>query len=124
MQAFITCLVASHCPYSDDDMETVKQIIREVHSHTLTVVLSDLSLAAGGLYPEELLHELQTCGLNIKDSEDVELYKDCDYHDGLMIEYLRILMQISRLNSSQTDILKNLSVLSVSSIYKNPKKNS
>lgn len=51
-------LFASHCPYSDDDTETVKQIIREVHSHTLTVVLSALSLAAGGLDPDELLHEL------------------------------------------------------------------
>lgn len=51
-------LFASHCPYSDDDTETVKQIIREVHSHTLTVVLSALSLAAGGLEPDELLHEL------------------------------------------------------------------
>lgn len=44
-------LFASHCPYSGNDTETVKQIIREVHSHTLTVVLSALSLAAGGLEP-------------------------------------------------------------------------
>lgn len=112
-------LFASHCPYSDDDTETVKQIIREVHSHTLTVVLSALSLAAGGLEPDELLHELKQCGLNITDSENVELYKDGDYYDGLMIEHLRILMQISRLNSSQTDILKNLSILPVSGVYKN-----
>ena len=49
----------------------------------------------------------------------MELYKDGDYHDGLMIEHLRILMQISRLNSSQTDILKNLSILPVSGVYKN-----
>ena len=112
-------LFASHCPYSDDDTETVKQIIREVHSHTLTVVLSALSLAAGGLEPDELLHELKLCGLNITDSEDVELYKDGDYHDGLMIEHLRILMQISRLNASQSDILKDLSILPISGVYKN-----
>lgn len=85
----------------------------------MTVVLSALSLAAGGLEPDELLHELKQCGLNITDSENVELYKDGDYHDGLMIEHLRILMQISRLNSSQTDILKNLSILPVSGVYKN-----
>ena len=59
------------------------------------------------------------CGLNVTDSEDMELYKDGDYHYGLMIEHLRILMQISRLNSSQTDILKNLSILPVSGVYKN-----
>ena len=112
-------LFASHCPYSDDDNETVKQIIREVHSHTLTVVLSALSLAACGLDPDELLHELKLCGINITDSEDVELYKDGDYHDGLMIEHLRILMQISRLNSSQNEILKNLSILPISGVYKN-----
>ena len=112
-------LFASHCPYSGNDTETVKQIIREVHSHTLTVVLSALSLAAGGLEPDELLHELKLCGLNITDSEDVELYKDGDYHDGLMIEHLRILMQISRLNASQSDILKDLSILPISGVYKN-----
>lgn len=112
-------LFASHCPYSGNDTETVKQIIREVHSHTLTVVLSALSLAAGGLDPDELLHELKLCGLNITDSEDVELYKDGDYHDGLMIEHLRILMQISRLNASQSDILKDLSILPISGVYKN-----
>ena len=112
-------LFASHCPYSGNDIETVKQIIREVHSHTLTVVLSALSLAAGGLEPDELLHELKLCGLNITDSEDVELYKDGDYHDGLMIEHLRILMQISRLNASQSDILKDLSILPISGVYKN-----
>ena len=112
-------LFASHCPYSGNDTETVKQIIREVHSHTLTVVLSALSLAAGGLEPDELLHELKLCELNITDSEDVELYKDGDYHDGLMIEHLRILMQISRLNASQSDILKDLSILPISGVYKN-----
>lgn len=68
-------LFASHCPYSDDDTETVKQIIREVHSHTLTVVLSALSLAAGGLEPDELLHEL-TGIIALKEGKPVKAEKN------------------------------------------------
>lgn len=33
---------------------------------------------------DELLYELQTCGLNLSSGEDAELYKDGDYTDGLM----------------------------------------
>ena len=38
---------------------------------------------------EELLYELQTCGLSISFGEAVDLSKDGDYTDGLMAEHLR-----------------------------------
>ena len=64
------------CPSAKEESDVVKDIIKTVHSHTLTVVLSALSLSASGMEAEELLHELQTCGLNISAGEDIELYKD------------------------------------------------
>ena len=39
------------------------------------------SLSASGMEVEELLYELQTCGLSISSGEAVELYKDVDYTD-------------------------------------------
>jgi hypothetical protein len=101
----------------------VKAIIREVHSHTLTVVLAALSLSAGGMDADTLLHELKSCGLNISDGENVELYKDGDYTEGLMMQHLRRLLQLGQLSGSQLDILRNLSLLPDSGVLKNRFKN-
>lgn len=50
-------------------------------------------------------------GLNIADGDDIELYKEGDYTEGLIPEYLRKLLQLSKLSNSQLDILCNLSLL-------------
>ena len=70
-----------------------------------------------------MLAELKTCGLNIASGEDVELYKDNDFTDGLMIEHLRKLLQLGKLSDQQLDILRNLSLLPVSGVLKNQFKN-
>ena len=101
----------------------VREIIQTVGCHTPTVCLSALSLTASGIEPEELLAELKTCGLNIASGEDVELYKDNDFTDGLMIEHLRKLLQLGKLSNQQLDILRNLSLLPVAGVLKNSFKN-
>lgn len=58
-----------------------------------------------------------------KDSEDVEMYKDDDFTDGLMIEHLRKLLQLGKLSNQQLDILRNLSLLPVAGVIKNSFKN-
>lgn len=50
-------------------------------------------------------------GLNISDGDDIEHYKEGDYTEGLMPEYLRKLLQLGNLPNSQLDILCNLSLL-------------
>ena len=116
-------LFYKHCPSAKSSEDVVKEIIQTVGCHTLTVCLSALSLTASGMEPEELLAELKTCGLNIASGEDVELYKDNDFTDGLMIEHLRKLLQLGKLSNQQLDILRNLSLLSVAGVIKNSFKN-
>ncbi len=116
-------LFYKHCPSAKNSEDVVKDIIQTVGCHTLTVCLSALSLTASGMEPEELLAELRTCGLNIASGEDVELYKDDDFTDGLMIEHLRRLLQLGKLSNQQLDILRNLSLLPVAGILKNSFKN-
>ena len=111
------------CPSATENTLATKQIIQTVHSHTLTVVLSALSLSASGMEAEELLYELQTCGLSIASREAVELYKDGDYTDGLMAEHLRKLLQLGKLSDPCLDVLRNLSLLSASGVLKNAFKN-
>lgn len=105
------------CPSAKEDALTAKKIIQTVHRHTLTVVLSALSLSASGMEAEELLYELQTCGLSISSGETIELYKDGDYTDGLMTEHLK------KLSDSCLNVLRNLSLLSASGVLKNAFKN-
>lgn len=115
----LTELFYRHCPSSKSSEDVVKDIIQTVGCHTLTVCLSALSLTASGMEPEDLLSELKTCGLNIASGEDVELYKDNDFADGLMIEHLRKLLQLGKLSYLQLGILRNLSLLPVSGVLKN-----
>ena len=119
----LTELFYKLCPSAKDEADVVGDIIKTVHSHTLTVVLSALSLTASGMEAEELLRELQTCGLNISDGDDIELYKDGDYTEGLMAEHLRKLLQLGKLSNSQSDILRNLSLLPLSGVLKSAFKN-
>lgn len=116
-------LFYKHCPSAKSSQDVVKEIIQTVGCHTLTVCLSALSLTASGMEPEELLAELKTCGLNITSGEDVELYKDDDFTDGLMIEHLSKFLQLGKLSNQQLDILRNLSLLPVSGVIKNSFKN-
>ena len=116
-------LFYKHCPSAKSSQDVVKEIIQTVGCHTLTVCLSALSLTASGMEPEELLAELKTCGLNITSGEDVELYKDDDFTDGLMIEHLSKLLQLGKLSNQQLDIIRNLSLLPVSGVIKNSFKN-
>lgn len=47
---------------------------------------------------EELLYELKTCGLNTSSEEAVEIYKDEEFSEALMIEHLRKLLQLNQLS--------------------------
>lgn len=114
----LTQLFLKHCPSAKDDAYIVSKIIDTLHCHTLTVILAALSLSASGMETDELLYELQTCGLNLSSGEDVELYKDGDYTDGLMTEHLRKLLQLGKLSNSRLDILRNLSLLPLSGVLK------
>ena len=114
----LTDLFYRHCPSAKSEPDTVKQIIEVLHAHTLTVCLAALAINASGIEPDELLQELNTCGLNADISEEVELYKDEEFDQALLIEHLRKLLQFNHLNNTEQDILRNLSLLPVSGVRK------
>ena len=111
-------LFCRYCPSAKSEPDTVAAIIKEVKNHTLTVCMAALTLEASGMEPEELLQELKACGLNMDNGEEIEIYKDEEFQDARMMEHLRKLLQLSRLSESQTDILRNLSLLPLSGIFK------
>ena len=86
------------CPSSRSNPEIVTAIIKEVKYHTLTVCMAALTLEASGMEPEELLSELKTCGLNLNTSEEIEIYKDEEFQYGRMMEHLRRLLQLNKLD--------------------------
>jgi len=114
----LTELFFRHCPSAKSDAETVSEIIDVLNAHTLTVCLSALTLEASGMDISELLYELKTSSICTNISEEVELYKDETFTNARMAEHLRKLLQLNKLNESQLDILRNLSLLPISGISK------
>ena len=91
----------------------MKEINNTVHSHTLTVILASLTLAESGLTAEDLLYELKSNGLNAPDAESVDIYKDGDYTEGLMIEHLKTLLNLSKLSEEETLIMRCMALLAL-----------
>lgn len=114
----LTALFVNYCPSAKENMQCVSDIISEVKSHTLTVCLTALSVTASGMDAEDMLYELKNCGLNISLGETVELYKDGEFTDALMIEHLRKLLEINKLSAAQNDIICNLSLFPSSGVLK------
>lgn len=115
----LMALFYEYCPASKNEPEITSDIINELKGHTLTVCLAALSLSVSGMEPEELLFELRSCGLNIHSGEEVEIYKDEEFSEALMIEHLRKLLQLNQLTAEQMNILSNLSLLPNSGVLKN-----
>ena len=110
-------LFYKHCPSAKRDSDSVSAIIEEVNCHTLTVCMAALTLEASGMEPEELLQELRSCGIG-QNMEEIEVFKDDEFSYASMIGHLRMLMKLNRLNEDSIDILRNLSLLPVSGVYK------
>ena len=113
----LTELFYKHCPSAKRDPDSVSAIIEEVNCHTLTVCMAALTLEASGMEPEELLQELRSCGIG-QNMEEIEVFKDDEFSYASMIGHLRMLMKLNRLNEDSIDILRNLSLLPVSGVYK------
>ena len=113
----LTELFYKHCPSAKRDSDSVSAIIEEVNCHTLTVCMAALTLEASGMEPEELLQELRSCGIG-QNMEEIEVFKDDEFSYASMIGHLRMLMKLNRLNEDSIDILRNLSLLPVSGVYK------
>ena len=113
----LTELFYRHCPSAKRDLDSVSAIIEEVNCHTLTVCMAALTLEASGMEPEELLQELRSCGIG-QNTEEIEVFKDDEFSYASMIGHLRMLMKLNRLNEDCIDILRNLSLLPVSGVYK------
>ena len=113
----LTELFYKHCPSAKRDPDSVSAIIEEVNCHTLTVCMAALTLEASGMEPEELLQELRSCGIG-QNTEEIEVFKDDEFSYASMMGHLRMLMKLNRLNEDCIDILRNLSLLPVSGVYK------
>lgn len=64
-----------------------------------------------------MLQELRSCGIG-QNMEEIEVFKDDEFSYASMIGHLRMLMKLNRLNEDSIDILRNLSLLPVSGVYK------
>ena len=118
MEKDLLPLFLSNCPSARNEKDDVKDIIDAVHLHTLTVILSSLTLDATGLKASELLYELKTNGLSIPDSEVIDIYKDGDYAEGILIEHLKKLISLSKLSEDEKLIMRSMALMPSSGVLK------
>ncbi|MBR6404044.1 MAG: ATP-binding protein, partial [Eubacterium sp.] len=111
-------LFISNCPSAKNDKANVSEIIKTVYSHTLTVILSSLTLAECGMEAGDLLYELKKNGLNAPDAESVDIYKDGDYAEGLMIDHLRTLLSLNNLSEEELLIMRCMSLMPSTGVLK------
>lgn len=107
-----------NCPSAKNSDEVVNEIIEEVNAHTLTVGMTALTMDASGMDADEMLSELRICGLNLRNDDEIEVYKDEAFKNARMMEHLRRLLELSKLNEQEVYVLSNLSLLPLSGVLK------
>ncbi len=94
-----------------DDINTVKPIIGEVHSHTLSVELAARLLASGILEPDELLKELKNTRSVLHTDDRINIVKDGKPSKATYYEHIHKLVSLFALSDQAVYIMRNMSLI-------------
>lgn len=97
--------------YHSNDIGTVKEIINEVHSHTLSVELAARLLASGILEPEGLLEELRRTDGVIHGEDKINLVKDGTSSKATYYEHIHKLVTLFGLSTQAIGIMRNMTLI-------------
>lgn len=94
-----------------ENEETVKNIIDEVHSHTLSVELAARLLASGIAEPDKLLNELQSTKSVLRTEDKINLVKDGTSSKATYYEHIHKLVSLFGLSTPATDIMRSMTLI-------------
>ena len=94
-----------------ENEETVKQIIAEVHSHTLSVELAARLLSSGFSEPQELLRELQNTKSVLRTDDKINLVKDGTSTKATYYEHIHKLVSLFGLSELSTSIMRSMTLI-------------
>lgn len=96
---------------SETDSEIIKQIIYEVHRHTLSVELAARLLASGILEPYALLNELKNTISVLHTEDKINLTKDGTSSKATYYEHIHKLVSLFGLTAQAIDIMRNMTLV-------------
>lgn len=96
---------------TDNNIDTIKQIIEEVHCHTLSVELSARLLASGISEPYKLLTELQNTKSVLNTEDKINLVKDGANSKATYSEHIHKLVSLLGLSETAVGIMRNMSLV-------------
>ena len=93
---------------TDKNIDMVKQIIEEVHSHTLAVELSARLLSSGILTAKKLLKKLQETKTVLNTDDRIGIVKDGKSTQGTYYEHIHTLITLAFLSENAQDLMRNM----------------
>ncbi|MGN0149406.1 MAG: Archaeal ATPase [Clostridia bacterium] len=96
---------------SETDSEIIKQIIYEVHRHTLSVELAARLLASGILESDRLLKELNNTKSILHTEDKINLVKDGTSSKATYYEHIHKLVSLFGLTAQAIDIMRNMTLV-------------
>ncbi|MCD8180755.1 MAG: ATP-binding protein [Firmicutes bacterium] len=97
--------------YDESNIETVEQIISEVHRHTLSVELSARLLSRGMFEPQELLDKLINTKSILRSNDKINLFKDGANSKATYYEHIHTLISLLTLSDEGKNIMRNMTLV-------------
>ena len=94
-----------------DDEHTIRQIIGEIYSHTLSVELVARLLASGILEPDELLKELKNTRSVLHTDDRINIVKDGKSSKATYYEHIHKLVSLFALSDQAVYVMRNMSLI-------------
>lgn len=91
--------------------ESVHELIRKAHKHTLLISILARQLASSGWTPTELLNKFDVGLKTFEHTEKVVVLKDDKIHNKNMLDILRATFRVVELSHMQKDVLLNFYLL-------------
>lgn len=96
---------------TETNIETVREIIDEVHHHTLSVELSARLLASGILEPHKLLNELKNTKSVLHTEDKINIVKDGTNSKATYYEHIHKLVSLFGLSEFSINIMRNMTLI-------------
>ena len=96
---------------TENNLDIIKQIIDEVHCHTLSVELAARLLSTGISEPHKLLTELKNTKSVLHTEDKINIIKDGKNSKATYYEHIHKLVSLFGLSEQATDIMRNMSLV-------------
>ena len=101
---------------TDNERETVTNIIETVHKHTLSVELSARLLQKGMLEPDEVLKKLSACTVNPETTDKISVTKDGISNKATYYNHIQTLFSLYLLGEEMQSVMRCMTFIPIDGV--------